>query len=94
MAKAYVTRTEDINSIWVFDVKSVDTERVVFSDGSTRLCHREYGEEQIWRTEEEARGAIAFAKRFAKNRLDWMKDQIHILSFPIDEDHIDIEQKN
>ena len=93
MAKVYVTRTGNINNIWVYDVKSVDTQRVVFNDGSTQLCHREYGETQFWRTEEEARGAIAFAKIFAKNQFNQMRDQIYHLEYLID-GSIEVEQKN
>jgi len=93
MAKAYVTRTENINDIWVYDVKSIDTEMVVFNDGSTRLCHRDYADTHFWRTEEEARGAIAFAKRFAKNQFNQMRDQIYFLECPID-GSIEVLKKN
>ena len=91
MAKAYVTRPENINKIWVFDVESIDTEKVVFHDGSTRKSHK--NGVHFWMTETEAMAALEFAKLVADNFICGLRREARHMLEILDED-IAIEEKN
>ena len=94
MAKAYVTRIYDLHEIWEFDVKEIDTDFVVFNDGSRRLCHTPYQDEQFWMTREEAEGAIGFARKVMRLRLQKISENLGIYEDESMNQHVKVEKKN
>ena len=82
---------ENINEIWVFDVKSVDDTEVVFNDGSTRLRRGSYI--QFWTSEADARAALILAKRVLKDGLRYVMDQASIMQNIANGD-VTVKQKN
>ena len=94
MAKAYVTRIENLDEIWEFDVRSIDDDFVVFNDGSRRLCHTPYQDEQFWMTREEAEGAIGFARKVMRLRLQKISENLGIYEDESMNQHVKVEKKN
>lgn len=94
MAKAYVTRIENLDEIWEFDVREIDRDFVVFNDGSKRLCHHPCIDEQFWMTKEEAEGAIGFARRAMRFRLQQIMENLRIYENESMKLKVAVEKKN